>query len=106
MQLGGPPGPPDNCCARLITLSFTDLTSSILNWYMNGAEYSRDNGDPGNPKPGDGEPLSDEDKQRMVENFIENPDEWVEKPGNPNKKTFQRLATFCNGTGEIEYFGK
>jgi hypothetical protein len=41
----------------------------------------------------------------MRQDFIDNPDQWTEKPGNPNRQTFQRMATFCNGSGKIEHFG-
>jgi hypothetical protein len=102
MQAGGPP---DGCCRRLLTLSFKQLNEGPLNYYFDDPEHSRDNGDPNDPKPGDGEPLSQEDQAKMRQDFIDNPDQWTEKPGNPNRQTFQRMATFCNGSGKIEHFG-
>ena len=103
MQLGGPP---ENCCSRLITFSFKSLKEGPLNYYFDEAEHSRDNGNPNKPKPGDGEPLSEEDQYKIRRDFIDNPDMWREKtPSNPNRQTFQRLATFCDGTGEIDRFG-
>ena len=97
MQLGGPPG---NCCARLVTFSFKKMWDGIFTVSFEDPEFDRENGN----KPGDGKPLSQADQQKIMKDFVDNPDNWTPDPnGDPN--TFKRFATFCDGSGEIDHFG-
>lgn len=98
MQLGGPPRP---CCARLITFSFKKMWDGIFTVSFDSPEFSKQDGG----KPGESSNLSSEDQNKIMKDFVDNPDSWTPDPnGEPN--TFKRFATFCDGTNNIERFGQ
>lgn len=102
MQLGGAPRP---CCTRLIEFSFKRFNNGPLTYSYDEPDFDKENGG----KPGESSNLSKEDQDKIMEDYMRNPDNWAADPNNNNnssgRQTFQRAATFCDGTNKIERFG-